>query len=90
MHDAIVVGSRCAGAATARLLAERGHSVLMLDRAHFPSDTVSTHCVTPGGVTQLRRWGLLDRVLATNVPWVPGFTVTIGPNEFLTPSGRTR
>ena len=87
MHDAIVVGARCAGAATARLLAERGHSVVMVDRARFPSDTVSTHCVTVGGVTQLRRWNLLDRVLSTNVPWVPSVTLTIGPNEFKDPSG---
>jgi len=87
MRDVIVVGSRCAGAATARLLAQRGHSVLMVDRAHFPSDTVSTHCITPGGAMQLRRWGLLDRVLATNVPWVPEFTLTIGPNELGNPMG---
>ena len=85
MYDAIVVGARCAGSSTARLLAERGHRVLVVDRAHFPSDTVSTHCVTLGGVAQLRRWGLLDRVLATNVPWVPSFTLTIGPNEFRDP-----
>src|SRR5437588_3489142 len=85
MYDAIIVGSRCAGAASARLLAQKGHRVLMVDRAHFPSDTVSTHCVTFGGVTQLRRWGLLDRVLATNVPWVPAFTLTIGPNELRDP-----
>src|SRR5437763_909278 len=65
MYDAIIVGSRCAGASTARLLAQKGRRVLMVDRAHFPSDTVSTHCVTIGGVIQLRRWGLLDRVLAT-------------------------
>jgi flavin-dependent dehydrogenase len=87
MYDAIIVGSRCAGAATARLLAEKGHDVLMVDRAHFPSDTVSTHCVTFGGVVQLRRWGLLDRVIATNVPFVPSFTLTIGPNEFRDPLG---
>ena len=87
MHDVIVVGSRCAGAATARLLARHGQSVLLIDRAHFPSDTVSTHCVTAGGVAQLRRWGLFDDVLATNVPWVPGFTLTIGPNEFHNPLG---
>ena len=85
MYDAIIVGSRCAGASTARLLAQKGHRVLMVDRAHFPSDTVSTHCVTIGGVIQLRRWGLLDRVLATNVPWVPSFTLTIGPNELRDP-----
>jgi flavin-dependent dehydrogenase len=85
MYDAIIVGSRCAGAATARLLAQKGHRVLMVDRAHFPSDTVSTHCVTPGGVLQLRRWGLLDRVVATNVPFVVPFTLTIGANEFRDP-----
>ena len=85
MYDAIIVGSRCAGASTARLLAQKGRRVLMVDRAHFPSDTVSTHCVTIGGVIQLRRWGLLDRVLATNVPWVPAFTLTIGPNELRDP-----
>jgi flavin-dependent dehydrogenase len=85
MYDAIVVGSRCAGSSTARLLARKGHQVLMVDRTHFPSDTVSTHCVTLGGVIQLRRWGLLDSVLATNVPFVPSFTLTIGPNEFNDP-----
>lgn len=85
MYDAIIVGSRCAGSSTARLLAQKGHRVLMVDRTHFPSDTVSTHCVTLGGVIQLRRWGLLDRVLATNVPFVPSFTLTIGPNEFNDP-----
>ena len=85
MYDAIVVGGRCAGSSTARLLAAKGHRVLVVDRAHFPSDTVSTHCVTMGGVAQLRRWGLLDRVLATNVPWVPAFTLTIGANELRDP-----
>ena len=87
MYDAIVVGSRCAGASTARLLARQGHSVLMTDRAHFPSDTVSTHCVTAGGLMQLRRWGLLDSVEATNVPLVADFTLTIGPDEFRNPLG---
>jgi flavin-dependent dehydrogenase len=85
MYDAIIVGSRCAGSSTARLLAGKGRRILMVDRTHFPSDTVSTHCVTLGGVTQLRRWGLLDRVLATNVPFVSSFTLTIGPNELHNP-----
>ena len=38
MYDAILVGARCAGAATAMLLARRGHKVLLVDRATFPSD----------------------------------------------------
>ncbi len=37
----------------------------MVDRAAFPSDTVSTHLVHPPGVAALDRWGLLDRVVAT-------------------------
>ncbi|WP_158703266.1 MULTISPECIES: NAD(P)/FAD-dependent oxidoreductase [Pseudonocardia] len=40
-----MVGTRVAGASTALLLARRGLSVLALDRARFPSDTVSTHQV---------------------------------------------
>jgi 2-polyprenyl-6-methoxyphenol hydroxylase-like FAD-dependent oxidoreductase len=31
-YDVIVVGARCAGSATAMLLARRGHSVLVVDR----------------------------------------------------------
>ncbi len=36
MYDAIVVGARCAGAATAMLLARRGHRVLLVDRSQLP------------------------------------------------------
>ncbi|HEY8524600.1 MAG TPA: FAD-dependent monooxygenase [Acidimicrobiales bacterium] len=41
-HEVVVVGARCAGAATAMLLARQGHDVLLVDRARFPSDTLST------------------------------------------------
>jgi 2-polyprenyl-6-methoxyphenol hydroxylase-like FAD-dependent oxidoreductase len=41
-HDVVVVGARAAGDATALLLARLGHDVVMLDRAVFPSDTLST------------------------------------------------
>ena len=67
-HDVIVVGARCAGAATAMLLAERGHDVLVVDRAVLPSDTISTHSIARGGIVQLQRWGLLDDVLASGAP----------------------
>jgi flavin-dependent dehydrogenase len=66
--DVIVVGSRCAGAATARLLAGRGHDVLVVDRAEVSSDTLSTHAIARSGVVQLKRWGLLDEVLASGAP----------------------
>lgn len=67
MYDVIVVGARCAGSPVAMLLARRGHRVLVLDRASFPSDTVSTHYLHQAGLSRLQDWGLLDRVIATGV-----------------------
>src|SRR5688572_27547952 len=66
--DAIVVGARCAGAPTAMLLARQGYRVLLVDRATFPSDTVSTHVIHAPGVAALERWGLRDRLAATGCP----------------------
>jgi 2-polyprenyl-6-methoxyphenol hydroxylase-like FAD-dependent oxidoreductase len=68
MYDAIVVGARCAGSPTAMLLARKGHRVLLVDRASFPSDTMSTHLIHPPGIARLERWGLLGRVTASNCP----------------------
>jgi 2-polyprenyl-6-methoxyphenol hydroxylase-like FAD-dependent oxidoreductase len=79
--DAIVVGARCGGAATAMLLARKGYDVLLVDRANFPSDTVSTHVIHPPGLTTLRRWGLLDDLVATGCPWLPGYTFDFGRLE---------
>ncbi|MGY1808671.1 NAD(P)/FAD-dependent oxidoreductase [Blastococcus sp. SYSU D00669] len=78
-YDVIVVGARCAGSPTAMLLARAGHRVLVVDRAAFPSDTVSTHAVHAPGVAALRRWGLLDAVLATGCPPVDGYSFDFGP-----------
>jgi 2-polyprenyl-6-methoxyphenol hydroxylase-like FAD-dependent oxidoreductase len=79
MYDAIVVGARCAGASTAMLLARKGYRVLAVDRATFPSDTVSTHLIHPPGVEALRRWGLLDRVIATGCPAIHTYAFDFGP-----------
>ncbi|BBA96677.1 putative hydroxylase [Actinacidiphila reveromycinica] len=76
-YDAIVVGARCAGSATALLLARAGHRVLMVDRASFPSDTMSTLYIQQRGVAHLRRWGLLDRV-AARCPALDRVSYTIG------------
>jgi len=67
VFDAIVVGARCAGSPTAMLLARTGYGVLLVDRATFPSDTLSTHYITPDGTARLKEWGLFERVLATGV-----------------------
>ena len=79
MYDAIVIGARCAGSPTAMLLARRGHRVLLVDRATFPSDTMSTHLIHPPGLAALRRWGLLDELIATRVPVLPTLRVDFGP-----------
>jgi 2-polyprenyl-6-methoxyphenol hydroxylase-like FAD-dependent oxidoreductase len=77
-HDVVVVGARAAGSATALLLARMGHGVAVLERAHFPSDTLSTHAISRSGVVQLSRWGLLDAVLASGAPAVRQVTFHIG------------
>ena len=75
MYDAIVVGARCAGSPTAMLLARRGYRVLLVDRATFPSDTMSTHYIHHHGIRRLARWGLLDKLAASGCPPVRRFTV---------------
>jgi 2-polyprenyl-6-methoxyphenol hydroxylase-like FAD-dependent oxidoreductase len=61
------------------LLARKGYRVLAVDRATFPSDTVSTHLIHPPGVAALKRWGLLDRVLATGCPAIDTYSFDFGP-----------
>ena len=55
MYDVIIVGARVASASTAMLLARRGLKVLVVDRATFPSDTLSIHQVQLSGVARLAR-----------------------------------
>ena len=78
-YDVIVVGARCAGSPTAMLLAREGHRVLVVDRATFPSDTISTHLIHPPGVAALERWGLLQRVVATACPAIDTYAFDFGP-----------
>ena len=77
-YDVIVVGARAAGAATAMLLARCGLHVLAVDRARFPSDTLSTHAIQITGVSRLRRWGLLDRLRAAGTPATPEVRFDLG------------
>src|SRR6188508_2696841 len=67
-YDVVVVGARCAGAATAMLLARAGQRVLMVDRGRYGTDTLSTHALMRGAVVQLHRWGLLPAVRAAGTP----------------------
>src|SRR5678815_1963502 len=77
--DVIVIGARCAGSPVAMLLARQGYKVLVVDKATFPSDTISTHLLHPPGVSALRRWGLLDRLVATGCPPIRTYKFDVGP-----------
>jgi 2-polyprenyl-6-methoxyphenol hydroxylase-like FAD-dependent oxidoreductase len=78
-YDAIVVGARVAGSPTAMLLAQQGYRVLLVDRATFPSDTLSTLMITAPGTAALDRWGLLDEVRASGAPPVETHSFDFGP-----------
>jgi len=82
MYDVIVVGARVAGSPTAMLLARQGYRVLLLDKASFPSETVSTHMISVGGSAQIRRWGLLEQIEATNCPPVTNIILDLSFDLF--------
>jgi flavin-dependent dehydrogenase len=67
-YDVLVVGARCAGSSLATPLARSGLRVCLVDRAHFPSDTPSTHFIQPIGVRVLERLGVLERLLELAPP----------------------
>jgi flavin-dependent dehydrogenase len=78
MYDAIVVGARCAGSPTAMLLARKGYRVLLVDKATFPSDTMSAHFIRIPGVAQLKQWGVLDKIIASQCPPIATMTLDFG------------
>src|SRR5829696_4966500 len=62
--DVFVVGGGPAGSVSSWLLAERGHRVLLLDKASFPRHKACSEYVNPAGVRLLRELGVEDAVLA--------------------------
>ena len=81
MYDVIVVGARCAGATLAMLLARAGHRVALVDRASFPSDTMSTHFLWQRGAARLHAWGLLEPLLERGCVPIRTITFDVGPVE---------
>jgi flavin-dependent dehydrogenase len=77
-YDALVVGARCAGAATAMLMARQGMRVLLIDRGGYGTDIISTHALMRGGVLQLQRWGILSRLQEAGTPPVRETTFHYG------------
>ena len=60
------------------LLARSGHKVLAIDRARFPSDTISTHFMWPRTTSFLAGWGLLEKLSATGCPAIELVTADYG------------
>jgi flavin-dependent dehydrogenase/acyl dehydratase len=73
-YDVVIVGARCAGAATALLLAQAGAKVLVIDRQPRGSDTMSTHTLMRAGVLQLQRWDLLPMLASQGTPEIKSTT----------------
>lgn len=72
--DAVIVGARCAGAATALLLARAGARVLLVDKGAYGTDMLSTHALMRGAVLQLQRWNVLPAIVAAGTPPVRSTT----------------
>jgi flavin-dependent dehydrogenase len=68
--DVVVVGARCAGAPLAALLARRGVSVVLVDQATFPRDTLSSHLFQADALAFLDRLGVIGRLRETGAPFV--------------------
>ena len=84
-YDAVVVGARCAGAATALLLARRGLGVLLLDRDRHGADTLSTLAMMRTGVLQLLRWDLLESLRRTGAAEIRTTTFLYGADVITVP-----
>jgi flavin-dependent dehydrogenase len=67
-YDVIIVGARIAGSVLATLLGQQGHRVLLLDKAHFPSDTLSTHFFRAPALRVFERLGVLEAVKSAAPP----------------------
>ena len=83
MYDVVVVGARCGGAPLAMLLARAGHRVALVDRASFPSDTMSTHFLWQRGTARLQAWGLLGRLRARGCAPIRQITFDPGPVQYI-------
>jgi len=84
-YDAVIVGARCAGAATAMLLACAGLKVLAIERRPYGSDTLSTHALMRPAVLLLSRWGLLRPLIDAGTPVIETTTFHYGDEAIIIP-----
>ncbi len=70
-YDVIIVGAGVAGSASAILLGQEGHRVLLLDRAVFPRHKTCGEGIMPEGVRVLESLGVLPSTSWTRAPGWP-------------------
>lgn len=75
-YDVIIVGARVAGSSLAIQLGQLGKNVLLLDKASFPSDTLSTHHMSH--TDYLKQLGVLEEVEATGLRKIERMRTYIG------------
>jgi geranylgeranyl reductase family protein len=73
--DVVVVGAGPAGAASAILIAERGWSVLLLDKATFPRTKICGEYLSPEASRALDRLGVLKDVDAAGAQPIRGMRI---------------
>jgi flavin-dependent dehydrogenase len=88
MYDAIIVGARVAGATTALLLAERGYSILLLDKDRFPSAVMSTHVFFTDSLDVFEQVGVLDEILEIDAPRLTRMRFPYVESDFPEMNGR--
>lgn len=67
------------------LMARKGLRVLVIDRASYGTDTISTHALMRGGVLQLERWGVLARLREVDTPAIRATTFHYGDKTVTVP-----
>ena len=72
--DVIIISARVAGSALATLLGQHCHRVLILEKASFPSDTLSTHFFRAPTFKVFERMDVFDQVLQTAPKLVNSFS----------------
>jgi flavin-dependent dehydrogenase len=73
--DAVIVGAGPAGSASAILLAERGRSVMLIDKAAFPRPKVCGEYLSPEAARILDRLGVLKDVDAAGAQSLRGMRI---------------